>query len=259
MSNKTTCKICDSVYRTIDVKRHCSTAKHIKAMNEGESPIKSIKDIFEETINMDNPFEGLKNPEKYDDVTQNENANFNALSNNTDVDTKEQSKKSIEEDKDVIIDKINKMIVLFDSDFGHEPKATSSDTLNTVKTRLKQMESTVNSSCVNNFISDAVTSTLLMIEPISANSSYNISGLSALLKTNKDFIRQCKLLSIKYGGFSNMPVEIQLVFTISMTAYIVVGKNRNSGVIKDILNEPYIPKITTKIPEKLPDTITLKL
>ena len=59
MSNKTTCKICDSVYRTIDVKRHCSTAKHIKAMNEGESPIKSIKDIFEETINMDNPFEGF--------------------------------------------------------------------------------------------------------------------------------------------------------------------------------------------------------
>jgi len=263
MSKKQTCEICGAIYRAIDVKRHCATAKHLKAVNSNaplvtcdyENPERTIQEIFEDTINMDDPFKALANPVNYDDVQQSEPTNLKALSN---VETKEPNIKTVEDEKEILVDKINKMIVLFDTEFGQEKQATLSDNVTTLKTRLRGMELTVNSNCVNNFISDAIISTILMIEPVTVNSSYDLRGLSAMLKTNKDFIRQCKLMSVKYGGFSNTPIELQLSFTIAMTAYIVVSKNRNSGSIKEILNEPYIPKITTKTTE-LPDTITIKL
>ena len=264
--SKKQCEICGAIYRAIDVKRHCGTAKHIKAVNANaplvkcdyENSERTIQEIFEDTINMDNPFKALENPVNYDNDQQSEPTNLKDLSN---VETKEPNTKTVEDEKEVLIDKINKMIILFDTEFTQEKQAVLSDSVSTLKTRLRGLELTVNSSCVNNFISDAITSTLLMIEPATVNSSYDIRGLSVMLKGNKDFIRQCKLMSVKYGGFSNVPVELQLSFTVAMTAYIVVGKNRNRDKIQDVLNEPYYHKITTreKEPEKIPETITIKL
>ena len=258
MSDKTICTICGSSYRSSDEKRHLNTTKHKKALEESDANEPSIPNIFtDESVNMENPFEALTNPDTNEATPT--NVNFNALYN--DVETKDKSKyvKPVVYEKEVTIDKINKMIILFDTEFEKEKQALPTDTIVNLKARLRRMELTINSACVTNFISDAITNTLLLIEPATQSSHYDIRGLSAMLKANKDFIRQCKLMSVKYGGYGNVPVELQLTFTVAMTAYVVVGRNRNNDKIKDILNEPYIPKITTRTPEKLPETITIKL
>ena len=258
MSDKTTCTICGSMYRSCDRTRHLLTSKHKKAVEESNEEVPVISTFNEESVNMENPFEILLSPESNPNPNEDipvPTVNFNSLYNDKD---KSKPVKPVVDEKEVIIDKINKMLILFDTEFEKEKQALPSETLINLKARLRRMELSVNSSCINNFISDAITSTLLIIEPNTANSLCDIRGLSGILKANKDFIRQCKLMSIKYGGYSNLPVELQLMFTISISAYVVISKNKNSDKIKDILNEPYIPKITTK-QEKLPEVITLKL
>lgn len=87
------------------------------------------------------------------------------------------------------------------------------------------------------FIIDSIISTILLAENFSKLTDYDISGLSILLKQNKEFIKLCKILSIKYSVFSNVPAEIQMILIISCTAFLCIDKNSNSKHIESYLNE----------------------
>jgi hypothetical protein len=120
--------------------------------------------------------------------------------------------------------------------------------------------SSVSGQSFSNFVGDAITNSIQAIEPISSMTKYNISGLSILLKSNPEFIRLCKIMSVKYGSFVKTPPEIQLLFLIATMTYITVQKNNQSSKLKEMLNEPYQPPQTQlKDKEKLPDVLIMKL
>ena len=68
--------------------------------------------------------------------------------------------------------------------------------------------------------------------------NFNISGLSDLLKSNKQFHQLCKKLYLKYNCFDKIPDEYQLLMVVSTTAYICMNKNRNKDQLEVYLNEP---------------------
>ena len=76
MSDKTICTICGSSYRSSDEKRHLNTTKHKKALEESDANEPSIPNIFtDESVNMENPFEALTNPDTNEATPT--NVNFN--------------------------------------------------------------------------------------------------------------------------------------------------------------------------------------
>ena len=72
----------------------------------------------------------------------------------------------------------------------------------------------------------------------SKTKSMNITGLSDLLKANKEFHSLCKQLYLKYGVFNKIPPEYQLTILISTSAYIIRNKNLNKDSLEAYLNEP---------------------
>ena len=91
---------------------------------------------------------------------------------------------------------------------------------------------------VDDFLNDSLINCIKMIEGVSSKTKYNISGLSTLLKSNKQFHQLSKQLFLKYNCFSKIPAEYQMLFLISTTAYICMNKNKNAGQLNDFLNEP---------------------
>ena len=75
-----------------------------------------------------------------------------------------------------------------------------------------------------------------MTEGFSANTHYDLTGLSMMLKANKEFHNLCKILYVKYSIFSKVPPEIQMVMIISITASLCIQKNRKKGDINAYLN-----------------------
>ena len=108
-----------------------------------------------------------------------------------------------------------------------------------LKVYLEEMETIVDCSSVENFLTDSVLQCIRMVEGVSSYSSkYNIQGCADLLKSNKQFHSLCKQLYIKYKVFSAVPAEWQLLILVSTTAYIAKAKNSNRGNIEAFLNQP---------------------
>ena len=61
--------------------------------------------------------------------------------------------------------------------------------------------------------------------------------LSVLLKQNKDFIKLCKVLSIKYSVFNNIPPELQLILIVTCTTLLCLDKNSKNKQIESYLNQ----------------------
>ena len=108
-----------------------------------------------------------------------------------------------------------------------------------LKVYLEEMETIVDCSSVENFLTDSVLQCIRMVEGVSSYSSkYNIQGCADLLKSNKQFHSLCKQLYIKYKVFSAVPAEYQLIMLVATTAYIAKAKNSNRGNIEAFLNQP---------------------
>jgi hypothetical protein len=107
-----------------------------------------------------------------------------------------------------------------------------------LKSYLDEMEIIVNTSNVDNFITESILQCLKLAEGVSSyTENYNITGMSDLLKSNKDFHKLCKQLYIKYNTFDNIPPEYQLIMMVSTTAYICKMKNSKKKEIQNYLNE----------------------
>ena len=101
------------------------------------------------------------------------------------------------------------------------------------------MDIIVNTSNVDQFITDSILSCIKLLEiPTSKLKNFNISGLSDLLKANKEFHNLCKQMYLKYNVFSKIPPEYQLCILVSTSAYICINKNKNKDSLEAYLNEP---------------------
>jgi len=103
---------------------------------------------------------------------------------------------------------------------------------------LDEMEILVELDSVDDFLTDSILSSIKVIEGVSATTTnYNISGLSDLLKSNKEFHKLMKMLFIKYGCYSSIPPEYQLMFIVSTSMYICRNKNIKKNELNSFLNE----------------------
>jgi len=101
-----------------------------------------------------------------------------------------------------------------------------------------ELETLSSISSVDAFLTDSILQCIKVIElPTSKTKNFNITGLSDLLKTNKQFHTLCKKLYLKYGAFDKIPDEYQLLILVSTTAYVCVNKNKGQNELENYLNE----------------------
>jgi hypothetical protein len=144
-------------------------------------------------------------------------------------------------DKRELIAKVNQYKNLFPDELK-KFKLKKGATVEELKVYLEEMESIVDCSSVENFLTDSILQCIRIVEGVSAISSkYNIQGCADLLKSNKQFHSLCKQLYIKYKVFSSVPPEYQLLMLVATTAYICKAKNQNKGSIEAYLNQPLNP------------------
>jgi hypothetical protein len=108
-----------------------------------------------------------------------------------------------------------------------------------LKQYIDEMDIIVSTSNVDEFITDSILQCIKLIEiPTSRTKNFNITGLSDLLKANKQFHQLCKKLYLKYGCFEKIPEEAQLLMLVSTTAYVCKNKNAGRNELEKYLNEP---------------------
>ena len=99
----------------------------------------------------------------------------------------------------------------------------------------------VSTSDVDQFLTDSILQCLKLLEiPTSKTKNFNITGLSDMLKANKQFYQLCKKLYLKYGCFDSVPPEYQLVLLVSTTAYVCKNRNARRNELEAYLNEPIV-------------------
>ena len=109
---------------------------------------------------------------------------------------------------------------------------------NELKTYIIELETLTSMSSVDAFLTDSILQCIKVIEgPTTRTKNFNISGLSDLLKSNKQFHQLCKKLYLKYNCFDKIPEEYQLLILVSTTAYICINKNKSKNEIENYLNE----------------------
>ena len=113
--------------------------------------------------------------------------------------------------------------------------------VNELKQCIDEMDVIVSTSSVDEFLTDSILQCIKLLEiPTSRTKNFNISGLSDMLKSNKQFHQLCKKLYLKYGCFEMVPPEGQLILLVATTAYVCRNKNANKDSLDAFLNEPII-------------------
>jgi hypothetical protein len=141
-------------------------------------------------------------------------------------------------DRRELISKLNQYKNLFPEELK-KFKVKKNATTEELQVYLTEMECIVDTSSVENFLTDSILQCIRMVEGASSYSNrYDIRGCSDLLKSNKQFHSLCKQLYVKYKVFSKVPPEYQLLMLVSTTAYICNHKNRNKESLETYLNEP---------------------
>jgi len=140
-------------------------------------------------------------------------------------------------EKNLLLKKVKQYKNLFPNELK-KFKIKVNATENELKNYLEEMEILVELDSVDDFLTDSILSSIKIIENVSATTkNYNISGLSDLLKSNKQFHTLCKQLYIKYGCYSSIPPEYQMLFLISTSMYICRNKNIKKNELNSFLNE----------------------
>ena len=90
---------------------------------------------------------------------------------------------------------------------------------------LLEAEIIVNTSSVENMITDLILNVIKMMEYASSYTKKDLTGMAELLKEDKQFLQLTKLLYCKYSVFSKIPVEAQLILCIASKGVICIKKN----------------------------------
>ena len=140
-------------------------------------------------------------------------------------------------DRIVLLTKVKQFKTLF----GDNPeikkfKLKKNPSVQELNDALIELQAIVDTGSVSQFAESAILQVIQMTEGISAHTNYDLTGLSMMLKANKEFHNLCKILYIKYSIFSKVPPEIQMVMIVSITASLCIQKNRKKGDINAYLN-----------------------
>jgi hypothetical protein len=140
-------------------------------------------------------------------------------------------------DKRVLIAKLGQYKSLFKAELKNF-KVKESASVDELKQYLIEMETIVNTSNVDDFLTSSLIECVRIIEgPLAKTKSLNIKGLADMLKANTQFHRLTKQLYIKYKIFSAIDPEYQLMFLVATSAYICKCKNDKVGKFdNDFLN-----------------------
>ena len=107
-----------------------------------------------------------------------------------------------------------------------------------LKAYIDDMDIIISTSNVDQFLTDSILQCIKLCEiPTSRLKNFNISGLSDMLKSNKEFHSLCKQLYLKYHVFNKIPPEYQLTILVATTSYICMNKNKNKDSLEAYLNE----------------------
>ena len=204
--------------------------------SEAEEILKKVISKKKETPIETNPGEGLltkiinrrkENPQK---------AQTNINSSNDDDD----ATPILGKDRRILTSKIQQYKNLFPEILG-KFKLKKNPTVGDLQEVLDEMEVMVNCSSVEDFLNDSILQCLKMIEGASSYTRYDVSGMSDLLRQNKQFHQLSKMLYIKYKVFSNIPPEYQMVMLMATTAYVCVEKNKRKASLEEYLNTAITP------------------
>jgi hypothetical protein len=149
----------------------------------------------------------------------------------------EQGTELIGREKRVLLSKIQQYKNLFPeelSKFKIKKNCSTSD----LQLYLSEMESIVDTSSVEQFLSDSIVQCIKLTEGISTYTRYDITGCAEMLKTNKQFHTLTKQMYIKYKVFDKVPPEWQLTILIATTAWVCKTKNAKKKEIENFLNQP---------------------
>ena len=102
---------------------------------------------------------------------------------------------------------------------------------------ISEMQVIIETTSIDSFLMDSLYTGLALIEPISQKTKFDIRGLSNILKTNIQFNSLTKQMLLKYGCYSNVSVEYQVLLIIISSLYVTVNKNNNRDNINNYLNE----------------------
>ena len=101
-----------------------------------------------------------------------------------------------------------------------------------------EIQCVIETSSIDTFLMDSIYTVMNLIEPLTIKSKYcNITGLTNLLKSNKQFNSLTKQMLLKYNCYSNVSPEYQILLIIVSSVYITVNKNNNRSSIESYLNE----------------------
>ena len=173
----------------------------------------------------------FKEQEKLNKVTQIKK-NKKIIDNDTNSLFSETGNQINGREKNILLKKVRQYKNLFPTELSKfKIKVNASE--KELQNYLDEMEILVELDSVDDFLTDSILSSIKVIEGVSATTTnYNISGLSDLLKSNKEFHKLMKMLFIKYGCYSSIPPEYQLMFIVSTSVYIC----RNKNIKKNELN-----------------------
>ena len=101
---------------------------------------------------------------------------------------------------------------------------------------LNEIRAIVEIGTVDSFVMNSVYDTILMLEPYTKPTKFNIIGLSNALKLNPNFNNLCKQVMLKHNIGSSMSPEMQLLITTT-TIYLTIQKNQNKSQIDQYLNQ----------------------
>ena len=117
-------------------------------------------------------------------------------------------------------------------------KIKKNPTLEDLQNVLSEMDAIVSVDSVEGFATDAILSTIGLVEGISSKTRYNISGTAQMLKEQPKFHSLCKQLYLKHKVFSNVPPEMQMIMLVGFTASLAKQQNDRRDGLNKLLSKP---------------------
>ena len=140
-------------------------------------------------------------------------------------------------DKRILIAKLHQYKNLFPNELKKFKIKTNSSP-DQLKACLDEMEAIVETSSIDQFLTDSILQCIKLIETGTSRTKYNISGTAEMLKSNPQFHNLVKQLYVKYNIFAKVPPEFQLVLLVGTTAMLCKTKNDKKLELESFLNEP---------------------
>ena len=140
-------------------------------------------------------------------------------------------------DKRMLLSKIQQYKSLFPDELG-KFKIKKNCSTEDLKLYLSEMESIVDTSSVEQFLTDSILQCIKLSEGVSSYTKYDITGCADLLKANKQFHTLTKQMYIKYKVFEKVPPEYSLAVLVATTAYVCKNKNTKKKEIESFLSQP---------------------